>query len=76
MAVTSTNDTRRSEPVIMGGVVIGRTVRVNIAEVEAILALPDKKWDRSLGVYRRRNQAVRAVLAAWEQHMKDQGVLV
>lgn len=68
-------DTRRSEPVILGGVVIGRTVRINLVEVVAILSLPDKKWDRSLGVFRRRSHAARAVLDAWQKHMKDAGVL-
>lgn len=53
----------RSEPVIVAGEVIGRTVRINLAEVEAIREIPGWPYHRALGVFWRRSQARNAILA-------------
>lgn len=54
--------TRRTEPVTAAGQTIGRTVRINVAEVEAIVHQPDRPWDTAAGIYRRRNQGRAAVM--------------
>ena len=56
----------RTEPVAAAGQVVGYTVRLNLAEVEAVLIGADA-WDRpdrQLGIYRRRQTARRAILEA------------
>ncbi len=54
----------RCQPVMVEGRVIGRTVRYNDYEVHAVLACPDRPWDRHLGVYRDRRKAEAAVKGA------------
>ena len=56
----------RTEPVAAAGRVVGCTVRLNLAEVEAVLIGADA-WDRpdrQLGIYHRRQNARRAILEA------------
>lgn len=55
----------RVELVEHEGVVIGYSARINLAEVEAVLLCPDKPWDVSLGVFRRRPKAAAAIRAAY-----------
>jgi hypothetical protein len=62
----------RCEPVEIAGRVVGYTVRINIAEIEAVLIGRDE-WDRpdhSLGVFRRRQHGRRAIteaVALWRE---------
>jgi hypothetical protein len=51
----------RSTPVYQNGILTGRTVRYNDFEVHAILVLPDKPYDRHLGVFKDRKKATQAI---------------
>lgn len=51
----------RCQPVTDAERVIGRTVRYNDYEVHAVLACPDRPWDRHLGIYRDRRKAEAAI---------------
>jgi hypothetical protein len=57
----------RSTPIYLNGVLTGRTVRYNDFEVHAVLVLPDKPYDRYLGVFKDRKKATQAI----ERHIAD-----